>query len=334
MKTATFYINKPGEIKCQLCPQACLVKEGETGVCKVRKNIEGELYSENYGKITSMNFDPIEKKPLYHFYPGSIIFSIGTAGCNLNCDFCQNAEISQSGMADFPFLKNYTPEDTVKLALQNKSNIGLAYTYNEPSIWYEFVLDTCQIAKENMLLNVLVTNGYINKNPLKELLPLMDAFNVDLKAFTEDFYRKYTSSSLIPVLNAIKQIHESGKHLEITNLIIPGLNDDPVIFEQMVKWIAGETGKETPLHLSRYFPMNRMKITPTPEKTMLSLFEIAQKYLSFVYLGNITTPKGKNTFCPGCGHETIRRNGYFTEIRGLDKDGCCLNCLLKVAVRN
>jgi len=322
------YYNRLGDdrVKCRLCPQECVIKHGNLGHCRVRKNENAVLYSENYGKVCSIRFDPIEKKPLYHFKPGSLILSVGNIGCNLHCKFCQNYEISQSGLTEYRHCKEYTPEAVVEHASGHAENAGIAYTYNEPTVWYEYMFDIAKEAKQHGLSNVVVTNGYINKEPLLKLLPFMDAFNVDLKAFSEKFYKSTTSATLEPVKNTIKIISDNQKHLEITNLVITGLNDNEAEFEEMVKWIATETGEETPFHISRYFPVYKLENKATSVKTMLHFFDIARKYLKYVYLGNVSTEKGNTTFCPNCGKPVIERKGYTTYKTGLKHNGHCKYC--------
>ena len=256
-----------GEVTCTLCPHKCILKVGKKGICGVRKNYNSKLCSENYGKVTAIHFDPIEKKPLYHYFPGSQILSIGTLGCNLSCQFCQNYEISQSDFDSHTSYSTYEPEEIIKVALSRQENIGISYTYNEPSIWFEYVMEVAEKAKQKNLVNTMVTNGFINPDPLDSLISLIDAFNVDLKAFTDEFYRKYTSSQLSPVLESIQHIKSSGRHIEITNLVIPGLNDNPDQFRKMVQWIATEVGNDTVLHLSRYFPTYKMSVQSTPTTT-------------------------------------------------------------------
>ncbi len=200
------------QIKCNLCPHYCTIGNGKTGICRIRKNEDGEMYLSTYGQVSSAGFDPIEKKPLYHFFPGSIIFSVGGFGCNLRCKFCQNYEISQAVPARLDFRKRYSPRDLVNAASEKKGNTGIAFTYNEPTVWFEFMLDIAELSKQKGLKNAMVTNGFINTEPLAELLEVIDAFNVDMKAFTEDFYRTQTMSKLAPVRNSLKQIRRSGKH--------------------------------------------------------------------------------------------------------------------------
>lgn len=326
MKAKYFTQEDNKQVRCWLCPHNCLINPGKRGICRVRKNVDGELISDNYGLVSSIAVDPIEKKPLYHFYPGSKILSVGSIGCNLYCKFCQNYEISQSSVDDFPNLREYTPKEIVALAIKEMDNLGIAYTYNEPAIWYEFMLDTARIANRENLKNVIVSNGYISPDPLQELLPFIDAFNIDLKAFTNTFYKHQTSASLPPVLETLKIISKAGKHLEITNLVIPDVNDDEKIFEQMIKWIASELGENTVLHLSRYFPTYRMVNNSTPPILLETLKDIAGNYLKYVYLGNLRSNSGHNTFCPECGAMAIKRAGYLVSYHSLGRDGRCTEC--------
>jgi len=270
------------KIQCRLCPYNCLVSDGKKGACGVRINKGGVLYTEVYGKTTSIALDPIEKKPLYRYHPGEHILSLGTKGCNLHCDFCQNWHISQ--VLEAP-VEEITSEEIIEKAKTLKS-FGIAYTYNEPFIWYEFVLDTAKLAKKSNLENVLVTNGYVNMAPLEEILPYIGAMNIDLKSFNEDFYRKVCKGSLKPILDAIKRSAKSC-HIELTNLIIPTLNDSEDEIQQMVGWIYDNVGPDVPLHFSRYFPCYRMNLPPTPIETLKKAERIAKKKLNFVYLGNV-----------------------------------------------
>jgi len=326
MKEARFYQSEKGKVKCTLCPHYCILNDGKTGSCKVRKNMGGKLISENYEQLCSMHSDPVEKKPLYHFYPGRNILSVGSVGCNLHCKFCQNWEISQSG-ADYSIpLKTFPANNIVEKALLEKDNIGIAYTYNEPTVWYEYMLEIAILAHEQGLKNVMVTNGFINPEPLRELMPFIDAFSIDLKAFTNDFYKELTSAKLEPVLNSIKQIKAAGKHLEITNLVITNRNDHNDEFKEMVDWIADEIGKDAVLHISKYFPTYKMSEIATPDKTLLEFYKIASNKLDYVYLGNMRSNKGQNTYCPNCHSLVIERSGYFTDTNGLKANGKCMNC--------
>ena len=330
MKEALFYSRLPdNKVKCELCPHLCVLNNGSIGNCRVRRNVDGVLMSENYGKISGYHLDPIEKKPLYNFYPGKYVLSIGSYGCNMHCRFCQNYEISQCS-ADTGRSLELSPDSIVNDAMRKKENIGIAYTYNEPLVFYEFMRDTALLAKQQGLKNVMVTNGFFNPFPLDKLTVLMDAFSVDLKAFTNEFYKKYTYSEIREVKESLIAIRKSGKHLEITNLIIPELNDNTPMFSEMIFWIKNELGKETILHLSRYFPRYKISIPPTPEKKLEEFYSIAKKELDFVYIGNMAGKKGQNTYCPSCNELLISRNGYFVNKQGLRDDGTCSQCHTRV----
>ena len=283
MKEASHYEKLVGgKVHCHLCPQECIISEGRRGACGVRINKGGNLFTEVYGKTTSIALDPIEKKPLYHYHRGESILSLGTKGCNLHCAFCQNWHISQD--IEVP-TEDITSGQIVEKA-KSLNSFGIAYTYNEPFIWYEFVLDTAKLAKKNGLENVLVTNGYVNMPPLEEMLPFIDAMNIDLKSIDEDFYRKICKGRLKPVLDVIKRSVKSC-HIEITNLIIPTLNDSESSIRRLVDWVYVNAGPETPLHFSRYFPCYRMNLPPTPSPTLEMAKEIAKGKLKYVYLGNV-----------------------------------------------
>lgn len=283
MKEALYYENLDnGRVKCHLCPYECVISDGNRGACRVRINKSGTLYSEVYGKTTSIALDPVEKKPLYHYHPGEHILSLGTKGCNLHCDFCQNWHISQEINAP---IKDITSQEIIDKAKSLKS-FGIAYTYNEPFIWYEFVLDTARLAKTAGLENVLVTNGFVNIEPLNEILPFIGAMNIDLKSFDDKFYTKVCGGRLKPILDVIK-ISAKSCHVELTNLIIPTLNDSEDSIRKMTDWIYDNTGADTPLHLSRYFPGYNMDLPPTPIKTLEKAAAIAREKLKYVYIGNV-----------------------------------------------
>ena len=287
MKEALFYKKlKNKTVQCQLCPHFCALKESEIGKCKARKNIKGKLTSLSYGKPIAINIDPITKKPIHMFLQGTKTFSIGTAGCTLKCLFCQNAEIAHASPEQFK-TKFREPKEIVRLAEKYKCP-SISYTYNEPVTEYEYMLDIAKLAKKNKIKNILVSNGYINQEPLKELCRYIDAANIDLKAFTDEFYRKTCKASLNPVLETLKTLKKEKVHLEITNLIIPTLNDNLKDVEKMCIWIKENIGKDTPLHFSRFFPIYQLKDIPqTPLSTLEKVKKIADKYLSHVYLGNI-----------------------------------------------
>ena len=294
-----------GQVACDLCPIACRLREGQTGPCGTRVNHEGTMVPLHYGRIVSSAIDPIEKKPLYHFHPGSPILSVAAPGCNLHCMFCQNWNISQD--ADARTLKT-SPTDLVAMA-QAEESVGIAFTYSEPLVWFEFVKDTAEIVREKGLKNVLVTNGFLNPEPLAELLPLIDAANIDLKSMDDVFYRKVCRARLEPVLAAIRQFHEAGVHLEITNLVIPGHNDRDDQIGALVDFVAG-LDQDIPLHFSAYRPAWKLKAPPTPLATLLRARELAGVKLKYVYLGNARTAEGRDTVCPDCGTVVIDRSGY------------------------
>jgi len=331
MKEALFY--KPlqeNKVHCYLCPHNCKINPDNRGICKLRKNINGKLVSENYARICSAGFDPIEKKPLYHYMPGMIIFSVGSIGCNLQCKFCQNYEISQSSIDEFNYLQEQSAEDLIRIAQSREENAGIAYTYNEPTIWYEFMLDIARMAKDVELKNIMVTNGFISEEPLLKLFDVMDAFSVDLKAFNDVFYKKLTGARLDPVLKNLKLIREAGKHLEVTNLVITDENDDEHEFREMVGWIAEELGEKTVFHISRYFPTYKLKNEPTSVKTLEKFYKIARKKLPYTYLGNVSSNPGQNTYCDKCHDEVISRHGYYVHVEKLRKNGTCKSCGNKV----
>jgi len=281
-------IQKNDYITCKLCPRNCQIKSGKTGFCGVRKNIDGKGVSTNYGRLSAVNIDPIEKKPLYHFHPGTSILSVGSYGCNLSCKHCQNYTISQGDFSQINLSENnYTSAQTL-VNMIDDSSLGLAYTYNEPIVWYEYMIDCAKLVKEKGKYNVMVSNGYINKEPLQELIPLIDAFSIDLKAFSEGFYKQVSAGHLQPVLDSLELIAHSGKHLEIEYLVIPGLNDDAAEFDKMLKWYVSHLGKQVPLHINRYFPQFKMHRPPTPLSTLKSLAQSANKVLDYVHVGNVS----------------------------------------------
>lgn len=283
MKEALYYEKLDrARVHCHLCPNECVISDGTSGACGVRKNKSGILYSEVYNKTTGLSLDPIEKKPLYHYHTGEQILSLGTKGCNFHCLFCQNWHISQEIGAP---TQEITSGQVIEKAKLCKS-FGIAYTYNEPFIWYEFVLETAKLAHQNKLKNVLVTNGYVNMEPLERMLPYVDAMNIDIKSFDEDFYLKVCGGRLKPILDVIKRSAKSC-HVELTNLMIPTMNDSEKSIKKMTDWIYDNLGPETPLHLSRYFPCYKMDIPATPVETLSYAKHIAKEKLKYVYIGNV-----------------------------------------------
>ena len=322
-REALYYAPLPGAmVQCSLCPTQCVLSAGEWGLCKARKNIRGKLYSMVYGKIATVHVDPIEKKPFFHVLPGSKAFSIASTGCNLHCLFCQNWEISQAFPGDVPN-QAATPDEIVTQALASGAR-SIAFTYNEPVINYEFVLDTAKLAKARGLKTVVVSSGYIEEKPLKELLKYIDAYKVDLKAFNENFYHKLTGGRLASVLQTLKIIRQSGVWLEIVTLLIPGENDSEEELRAMARWIKQNLGDSVPLHFSRFFPQHKLQnLPPTPPETVIRARQIAmEEGLKFVYTGNIANPEGEATYCPGSKEKAIIRQGYFIIANNL-KNGAC-----------
>ena len=324
MKEALYYTREGAEFFCQLCPQGCRLSEGQTGVCGVRRVEGGKLITLNYSLCGAMNVDPIEKKPLYHFFPGWEILSLGTVGCSLHCSFCQNWTLARGEGGQTEELLG--PEEILKI-LQGRplrERLGIAYTYNEPTVWYEFVLETSRLMAEHGYKNVLVTNGLINREPLRELLPFVHAMNIDVKAFKEDFYRRYCrGKGLKEVLRTIEEALPHC-HVELTYLVITSLNDDLEEIEEFVGWVAS-IDEEIPVHFSRYFPSYRMDLPPTPLETMQRAWETAGEKLSYVYLGNVTDHKRSSTYCPSCRQLLISRRGYRIKNEGLEGKKC-QNC--------
>lgn len=333
MKQAHYYKEiGHSKVLCQLCPHLCRIGVDERGKCNVRKNINGILFSENFGVCSSIQLDPIEKKPLYHFYPGHSILSIGSIGCNMKCDFCQNYSISQISTNQYFTDQYFEPDDVVAEAQNYPDNIGLAFTYNEPTVSFEFMLSTSKQSKDLGMKNVMVSNGFINQEPLDELLPYFDGFNIDLKAFSDVFYKKKCNGRLEPVKETLIAIKMAEKHLEVTNLLIPSKNDDMSFFTKMVTWIADELGQDTVLHISRYFPAYKSKIKSTPLESLFDFCDIAKKYLNYVYLGNITACDSQNTICGSCGKIVISRYGNFVQKNGIDSEGNCTHCNHKIVI--
>jgi len=317
VKEALFWeLTAEGKVRCRLCPHECRIDRGRSGICGVRRNVEGKLYAASYAAVTSEAMDPIEKKPLYHFHPGTSFYSIGSYGCNFKCPFCQNWRISQQEAPT----RRLTPEEAVKTALEHGA-AGIAYTYNEPMIWAEYVLDTAAAAHEAGLVNVMVTNGFVNPQPLEAVLEHVDALNIDLKAFTEDFYTRLCKGRLAPVL-AAAELAASRAHVELTNLVIPGENDSAEQFDAMAQWVAEKLGPATPVHLSAYIPRYRFTAPPTDVETLLRAKSIFDDYLQYVYLGNVISQVGSDTFCTGCGALLISRAGYAVRITGLTGPKC------------
>jgi len=321
LKEGLYYKKKDSGTECLLCPHNCTLKDGKNGICGTRENRDGKLYTAIYGEVTSAAMDPIEKKPLYHFYPGSKIFSIGTKGCNLSCPFCQNWSISQSLSSAS---KYYSPDEIVKTAVANGS-VGIAYTYSEPIIWFEFVKDTGLLAKENGLKNVLVTNGFVNQAPLEEMMEFIDAMNIDFKCHNSNTYSRILKGGLDPVKDTIKTAYKRGCFIEITTLIVPKVNDNINELMKIAEFISS-IDKRIPWHLSRYYPSYKYNESATDIDFISKVWESATEILDYVFTGNIHSGDAKSdTLCPKCHSVLISRRGYSTTIRDF-ADGRCGKC--------
>lgn len=320
-----------GRVSCQLCAHMCKnIAEGKTGICGVRKNIGGKLFSMVWGMTTGGAIDPIEKKPLYHFRPGTNVLSFGTVGCNLKCMHCQNYSTSHAG-PDSQFLSRLSLEDIPKLAASYDC-AGVAWTYNEPTVWYEFTLEGSILAKKHGLYTCYVSNGFINEAPLREIAPHLDAVNIDVKGFTDEFYTGVCKAKLAPVLGSCVLAKKLGIHLEITYLVIPGKNDTQEQFEGFAKWVTDSLGKDVPVHFSRFHPDYKMQDIPaTPVSTLKEAYGAAKRAgIEFVYIGNVHGADD-STYCPGCRELLIQRHGMFDSVVRVS-GGTCPKCGRKVNI--
>jgi pyruvate formate lyase activating enzyme len=313
------------KVQCGLCPKNCLIAPGQSGECRVRVNIDGVLRTVVYGYPCSINIDPVEKKPLFHFLPGTPILSLATVGCNLHCRNCQNWEISQANPEDTPAFP-CPPQKVVAVARQNGCRL-IAYTYTEPIVYYEYTCDTSKLAREAGLRNVLVTAGYVNREPWQKLLTYTDAITIDIKAIKEEFYRDVCSATLKPVQDAMVAAKACGVWVEVSNLVISTLNDRPEEIRELCKWIKTNLGAETPLHFLGFFPRYKMQhLPPTSAETLDLARQIAlSEGLHYVYIGNVLSKEGQNTYCPGCRKLLIERSGY-TILQNRIEDGHCPDC--------
>jgi len=322
-KEAMFYTKLDKKrVVCELCPRHCVIESGKRGFCRNRENREGILYSVVYNHPCSMGVEPIEKAPFYHFLPGTMRLTLATAGCNQQCKYCQNWELSQSSMED---LQNYylTPEQVIKASQEQNLKI-ICFTYTEPMVFYEYMYDIAVLAKKAGIKTAVVSGGFVNTEPLKKICKVVDAIKIDLKGFDETFYRDVCGSELAPVLNACKTIKNSGVHLELVNLVVPSLNDDTNKIKAMCLWIKEYLGTDVPIHFSRFFPQYKLQnLPPTPISILEKAVKIAQNEgLKYVYIGNVPGHKNDNTYCPDCHKLLIKRQGYSIIENNLIKNKC------------
>ena len=310
------------EIRCLLCPKKCRVGDRERGYCGVRENDHGTYYTLVYGEPCALHLDPIEKKPFFHVMPGTTALSLSTVGCNMECKFCQNWQISQSRPEQVP-TQHLPPARIVEQAVSLHAP-SIAYTYGEPVVYIEYMMDIAELARAKGIRSVVVTSGYINRRPLLDLCGLVDAIKIDLKAFDDSYYRDVCSSELRPVLDAITTIRETSVWLEIVYLMIPTLNDDPVKIREMARWLHEHAGPDVPIHFSRFFPQYRMKnLPPTPVSSLERAYEVCREEgLRFVYIGNVPRHETECTYCPSCGEQIVRRHGYRVTSFDIVKGAC------------
>jgi pyruvate formate lyase activating enzyme len=314
--------DEEGSVLCSLCNHRCKIKEGKHGICGVRVMKGGILYATTYGKISSEAVDPIEKKPLFHFLPGTLSYSLGSIGCNFHCEHCQNWQISRAGITDLS-LRDLSPNEGVRRA-KARECASISWTYNEPTIWHEYTLDMGGLAKENRLGTVYVTNGYITEEALHEISSVLDAFRVDIKAFSDEFYRKVCGAKLQPVLDAAVLARELGLHIEIVNLVIPRMNDSPEETGNLIRWIVEHIGPDTPVHFTRFHPDYQMQDrAATPVAVLEKIYRQAKDLgLRYPYLGNVPLHRFESTYCPVCGALLIERQGFSSIIRNLSGHSC------------
>ena len=325
-----FFRHEHRYVRCRLCAQNCLLAPGDRGRCRARINDDGVLKSLVYGRPVSVHVDPIEKKPLYHFLPGTAAFSLATAGCPLSCQFCQNWEISQAKPEDFegPFVP---PEAIVAASGERQAPI-IAFTYNEPTVFTEYLLDIAAMAKSKGIRSVLISCGFMNREPLDDMCQALDAIKVDLKGFDRAFYRDVCKAELDPVLKSIRTIAQRGVHLEIVNLVVPTLNDSETMLKDLIQWVLDEVGPDVPIHFTRFHPDYKMlNLPPTPVGTLEKAYDLARAAgIRYPYVGNVPDHPGNNTYCPDCGKIVIRRTGFFVTEMQIEK-GLCRYCQTPVA---
>lgn len=332
MREALLYEKKPDKkVLCNLCAHRCLIPDGKFGVCDVRQNMGGILYTHSYGNLVAANVDPIEKKPIFHILPGSLSYSVATAGCNFQCGFCQNWQISQkkeaARLGASPF--SMTPQEIVREALRSNCK-SISYTYTEPTIFFEYALEISKLAKEKGLYNIFVTNGFMTKECLDEAAGVLDAANVDLKSFSDDYYKNICKARLRPVLESIEYMRKLGIWVEVTTLVVPTLNDSEEELKEIASFLVG-VGKEIPWHISRFYPQYKIYDTPpTPVSTLEKAYKIGKAAgLKHVYLGNVIG-QGENTFCHDCSEILVERTGFTVRKNKIAKEGKCPKCKSKI----
>ncbi len=330
LREALYYQRLDGKgAQCLLCPRKCVIPNKKRGFCRARENKDGTLYSLVYSKPCAIHADPIEKKPLFHVIPGTRSFSIATAGCNLQCKFCQNWQISQARPEDIPY--EYLPPERVVMLADANNCPSIAYTYTEPTIFYEYMLDIAKLADQSGIMNVMHSNGFINEEPLRRLCRYMDAANIDLKG-SDKFYDEFCLGNRDDVLRTLRILKEEGVWVEITYLLIPTINDSPDYIKATCSWIKENLGPDTPLHISRFWPMYKLKnISPTPVSALRDAYKIAvSEGLNYVYIGNVPGNKGESTYCPNCEQLLVERLGYSIAENNI-KDGRCRYCNQEIA---
>ncbi|MCP4658742.1 MAG: AmmeMemoRadiSam system radical SAM enzyme [bacterium] len=330
VSSGTKHAHEQKLVKCLLCAQGCLIDEGERGRCRARINVDGELRSLVYGRPITVHVDPIEKKPFYHFLPGSAAFSLATSGCPLRCKFCQNWEISQSRPEDYRS-PGVPPEQIARAATARNARV-VAFTYNEPTVFTEYLTDVARAARRQGRRSVLISCGFMNEAPLTEMCEVLDAIKIDLKGFSKDFYRKVCSAELDPVLRSIKQVARSRPHLELVNLVVPTLNDSEKMLTELAKWVVGEIGPDVPVHFTRFHPdYQLLNLPPTPKATLERARAIAvDQGIRYAFVGNWPGHPGNHTYCPKCGKAVIERNGFLILAMHV-REGSCKFCRTKIA---
>lgn len=325
-KEAILYDKIGKSLNCKICERRCIISQGKAGFCQMRENDEGKLYSLNYAAASSVAVDPIEKKPLFHFYPGTTVFSLGSVGCNFRCKYCQNWGISQAELEHIP-TRDMLPEEAIRLTKEYGCK-SIAWTYNEPTMWFEYTLDSAKLAKKEDIKTVYVTNGYMSEESFQEINPYLDAANIDLKGMSNKFYEDLCEARLKPVLDNIIRMHDAHIHIEVTNLLIPGYNDSKEDIKALISFMVEEVGVEVPIHFTRFFPQYQMQnIPPTNIESLQRAHDLAKESgMQYVYIGNAPTTDGETTFCPECGEPIIKRDGFSVVSDELKKTRKCPKC--------